>query len=418
MANTSVLPDGTTLRLMFQGCRCDSDYLLKPGSILPQIWEAIQNADLTPLSDMSHEFEDGGYTAALILAESHVAIHTWPEFDNLVLVDVSVCDFYRNNRERTLTLGNRLAELFSPTHVVQEILNMIPRLSETCGTGMGNYAEIKQILDSRQSAYQDIMVADTKRFGQTLILDGWFQTSQNDEFFYHEPLVHIPLLAHSNPKNVLVCGGGDGGAVRDALKHPSVEKCVLVDIDAEVIEVSRELLESIHQGALNDPRVEIHAQDAAEYIQTTDEEFDTVILDTTDPGSCADTLFTNAFFKALAMRLNDDGIFSMHIGAPLNTGDETAVVVQRVQQVFDNLFPYTHYVPGYGTVMAFLLGQISSDELPPYEPISARIEDRELHDLKIITPDTYHALFAVPPVFQKYFPGIETHNPAKSNAFR
>ncbi len=404
MTQSPSLPGGTNVRLLFHRCKCEDSYLFKAEATSPLISRSIEDVGLVDLTHAGHTFEEGGYTLAHVLAESHVIIHTWPEHDRLVLVEISVCDFMRPNRERAVHLGQKLAELFQPTWSLDEITSMNPRLSEENIPGNGYYVDVDSLITTRRSAYQNIVIANTKAFGKTLVLDGTFQTTERDNCFYHEPLVHLPMLSHSNPESVLICGGGDGGAVREVLKHPSVQNCLIVDIDPEVVTLAKEELPEIHQGALNDPRVRIKIQDAAKFVKDSGKEFDVILMDSTDPVGCGEVLFTEEFYQDVMNCLSRQGWLGLHVGAPLCIEETSKKIVQTVSHIFENVYPYLHFVPSYGSMMGFLLCSNGDQELISRRELIRRMEERELTDLQIISSDTFYSLFSIPPILKNVFP--------------
>lgn len=401
MTQAPAFPSGTDLRILMQNCQCAGDMLNDTSHALERLREAIRSVGFQDLSEAKHDFDGEGYTLAIILAESHVVIHTWPEYGNLVLADLSVCNYSRPNRERTLELGERLIELFQPTESLKEAASMIPRLVDKLILGHGYYVEIDRLVASRKSAFQEIVVADTPVFGRTLVIDGVFQTSEEDDVFYHEPLVHVPMLSHPEPERVLICGGGDGGAAREVLKHPSVQSCTIVDIDPEVIELSKTHLKTIHRGALHDERVEVVIEDAAQYIQAHRDSFDVILLDSTDPGGPANTLFTDTFYQDICNALAPDGYLGLHVGSPLVIEEISAEAVKRLESVYERCDPYLSYVPAYATQIGFLLCQRNNRPLPPQATIEERLQRREIVDLQIISPETFAASFAIPPRLRK-----------------
>ncbi|RJP26299.1 MAG: polyamine aminopropyltransferase [Candidatus Omnitrophota bacterium] len=402
------LPTGTNLRILYQHCRCDEHTLYRPESVVSQIMQMIQSVGFQAINHTSYAFAESGYTIAIILAESHLVIHTWPEHNKLVLIEISVCDFTQVNREKTIRLGDRLAELFQPVDILDEITSMIPRICTKNVEGYGFRMELDSLITSRKSRFQDIIIADTAAFGRVLLLDGIMQTSEKDDCFYHEPLVHVPMLSHPHPQNVLICGGGDGGAAREVLKHPCVQSCTIVDIDAEVVSLARDHLGVIHQGSLVDPRIHIQIQNAVDFVHTTRSSFDVIILDNTDPVGCAEILFSREFYQDVHQRLAPDGYVSLNIGAPLLFEKNSTRIVQEVHEIFSCGYPYLHFIPSYGSLMGFLLCMKMERELIPLEDVENRLNQRALHDLRIISPNTFHALFAVPPFLHNVFASVSS----------
>jgi len=155
---------------------------------------------------------------------------------------------------------------------------------ERLGPGEGHVHEVKTVLFSKKTPFQQIEVVELSGYGRSLILDGKVQSTQTDEFIYHEVLVHPAMLTHPDPKRVLVVGGGEGATLREVLRHRTVERALMVDIDREVVEVSRELLPEFHAGSYDDPRTELVFEDARRWIETHDEIFDVIIIDLSETG--------------------------------------------------------------------------------------------------------------------------------------
>jgi spermidine synthase len=403
MTDSLSLPSGTNLRLLLKGCQCEDAYLFDAESTRSLIREAIALSELTVLNDIVHTFDDGGYTSAFILAESHVTLHTWPEHDRIVLVEISVCDYYRPNHERTLTLGKHIQAIFNPNSIIQEVMPMTPRIADQVNSGQGYYVELDSIIATRKSHYQEIIVADTKSFGRTLVLDGVFQTSEVDECYYHEPLVHIPMISHSNPSNVLICGGGDGIAARDVLYHPGVECCEIVDIDQELIELSKQELYMIHQGSFSDPRLTVHVEDAAKFVDQSTKKYDVIIMDTTDAVGCGEVLYSHDFYRNIKSHLNDDGCIGLHLGSPFYMHPPAKQAIGYLDELFPSIYPYMQFVPAYGTMMLFLLCFKQETELLTANQVFERIEQREIDNLQVLSHETYSAMFAIPPKMKPIF---------------
>ena len=191
-------------------------------------------------------------------------------------------------------------------------------LAERLSADFGFYLSDRRLLDQRQSAWQHIEVFENPQFGRVMRIDGCFMTSERDEFFYHEPMVHLPAIAHPGVRRALVVGGGDGGAAEELLKLPGMERVVLAELDSEVIAMAREWLGAIHRGAFDDPRLELRLGDARAFIGQTEERFDQIILDLTDPFGPAVELYTVEFYAACRRILNPGGVVSLHLGSPIH----------------------------------------------------------------------------------------------------
>ena len=154
-------------------------------------------------------------------------------------------------------------------------------------------------------------------FGRLFRLDGHFMTSERDEFFYHEMLVHMPGIAHPAPERALIVGGGDGGSAEELLKYPSIRSVKLCEIDLAVVDISRKHLASVHKGAFDDPRLDLCIGDGFAFVRETTEQFDLIVLDLTDPGGPSTRLYTPEFYRACAARLRPMGAMTLHIASPV-----------------------------------------------------------------------------------------------------
>ena len=173
-----------------------------------------------------------------------------------------------------------------------------------------------------RSPYQAVEVHDSADFGKLFRLDGHFMTSERDEFFYHENLVHMAAVTHPSPERALIVGGGDGGSAEELLKHPSIKSVTLAEIDLAVVDISRKHLRSVHKGALDDPRLTLKITDGFEYVRTSAEAFDLIVLDLTDPGGPSTTLYTPDFYRACAARLSPVGAMTLHVASPVAHPDQ------------------------------------------------------------------------------------------------
>lgn len=167
--------------------------------------------------------------------------------------------------------------------------------------------KVKDVLFSGQSDFQAVDVVDTFELGRMLLNDGLVMVTEKDEFIYHDMITHVPMFAHPNPKKVLVIGGGDGGTAREVLRHQSVEKCVMVEIDEMVVNASREFI-PITSSELDNPKLELIIGDGVKYAKETSEKFDVILVDSTDPIGPAQPLFGSEFYNDLATCLNEQGI--------------------------------------------------------------------------------------------------------------
>jgi spermidine synthase len=259
---------------------------------------------------------------------------------------------------------------------------------------------IKQVLYSGQTEYQSIEIIDTDSFGLCLVLDGKIQSSEKDEFIYHEALVHPCMLSHRNPERILIAGGGEGATIREVLVHNTVKQVTMVDIDSQVIDICRRFLPAIHQGAFDDPRVAIYYDDARKWIDETSEVFDVIIIDLVEPveDSPAYLLYTQEFYKIVKQKLAPDGIMCVQSGAAGWTNHENfAAINHTLKSVFSIVSPFQIYVPSFVDMWGF---HIASENNSPAD-MSAEEVDRKIskvlnRELKSYDGISHQALFALP----------------------
>jgi spermidine synthase len=259
-----------------------------------------------------------------------------------------------------------------------------------------------QVLKQEKTEFQDLVIFENGYFGRVMALDGVIQTTQADEFIYHEMMVHIPLIAHGNAEQVLIIGGGDGGALREVVRHKNVKKIVLVEIDHSVVDLSKQYLPTLSNGAFNDPRLELVICDGAEYVKNTKSCFDVIICDSTDPMGSAEVLFSEEFYGNCKKILNEKGIFVNQNGVPFMQIDEAKNTYQRRKNFFKDSSFYVAPVPTYvGGFMAF---GYATDELSyrdlNLEEINARLQQIE-GELKYYNAEIHRAAFALPNFVKK-----------------
>ncbi|MEN2993968.1 MAG: polyamine aminopropyltransferase [Thermodesulfovibrio sp.] len=254
--------------------------------------------------------------------------------------------------------------------------------------------EVEKILYKGKSKFQEIMVFENPYFGRVLVLDGVVQLTERDEFIYHEMLTHVVMHAHPEANNVAVIGGGDGGAVREVLKHDCVKKLYFVEIDEEVINVSKRFFPSV-SSAIDDPRVEIRCMDGAEFIKDMKNSLDVIIVDSTDIIGFAKSLFTVEFFKSVRDALTENGIF-VTLSESLIFHKE---LVYEVQSSMKLIFPivdlYTASIATYaGNWWSFSVGSKSLDPREMRKPlkIETKFYTPELHKVCFLPRDIYRKL--------------------------
>lgn len=207
--------------------------------------------------------------------------------------------------------------------------------------------EVERVLLRRHTGLQEVLVFENRTLGRVLVLDGVVQTSERDEFIYHEMMVHVPIMAHGAAREVLIIGGGDGGALEEVLKHPSIERATMIELDPAVVEIARTHLPGIHRGAFDDPRAELVFGDGVAFVAESDRRFDVIILDTTDPMGAGELLFTEAFYADCRARLRPGGVLVGQAGNPLVEPERIRACRDRLGQVFRDASFILSSVPAY-----------------------------------------------------------------------
>lgn len=257
--------------------------------------------------------------------------------------------------------------------------------------------EYTRVVESRRSALQRIEVLDTPGYGRVLRIDGTTMTSEADEFFYHENLVHVPAVAHARPVHAAIVGGGDGGALREILKHSCLQSAAVVEIDPAVVEFSSRYLASVHQGSFNDPRVTVHFCDGRSWLSRQRKKIDLLLLDVTDPTGPAHELYTVGFYTLCRARLAPGGVLGLHVQSPVTRPRAFARIVQTLQRVFRHVRPYLVFVPTYGTWFGMATASMEVDPLADTaEGLTRRLKERKLGRLKYYNAATHFAGFALP----------------------
>ncbi|XP_004288972.1 PREDICTED: thermospermine synthase ACAULIS5-like [Fragaria vesca subsp. vesca] len=238
---------------------------------------------------------------------------------------------------------------------------------------------LNRVLHKGTSQFQDAALLDSKRFGKVLVIDGRLQSAEKDEFIYHESLVHPALLLHENPKTIFIMGGGEGSTAREALKHKGVEKVIMCDIDEVVVNFCRVHLEANHE-AFSDNRLQLVFNDAKAELEKTEERFDVIVGDVTDPiegGPCND-LYTKRFYEqVIKPHLKDNGIFVTQAGPAgmLSHKDIFTSIYNTVKHVFKYVFAYTAHVPSYADSCGWVVASNQPLKLDAAQ-LDSRIQER------------------------------------------
>jgi len=260
---------------------------------------------------------------------------------------------------------------------------------------------VKEVIYSGRTQFQSVEIIESGGFGRCLILDGKIQSSEWDEFIYHEALVHPPMIAHPHPERVFIAGGGEGATLREVLAHSSVKGVVMVDIDEEVIDICRRLLPTWHQGSFEDSRLELRCVDAKKYIEECvdmGEKFDVVILDLPEPieEGPAYLLHTTEFYQVIRENLAPDGIISLQAGAS-SWGNHRCftAIINTLKAVFPLVFPYDTLIPSYGATWGFALAS-QKLSLPDPAEVDSLISSRINKPLRFYDGLAHQGLFSLP----------------------
>ena len=265
--------------------------------------------------------------------------------------------------------------------------------------GINISLKVKTKLYEEETPFQFLEVLDTDVWGKALFLDRCIMTTDRDEFVYHEMITHVVMNAHEEPKNVLVIGGGDGGVIREVIKHPSVEKAVLCEIDEAVVRVSKEYFPQ-SAGKLDDPKVEVLFADGVEHIKKNQNFYDVIIVDSTDPVGPAVGLFQKEFYQHVYDALRDDGIFVAQTESPFVYPEIVPGIFQTIKSIFPITHLYTAHIPTYpGSMWGFTMGS------KKYDPTTLNKEDIFAPDTKYYSPDMHFAAFCLPPFVKELIGG-------------
>ncbi|VFP88492.1 polyamine aminopropyltransferase [Candidatus Erwinia haradaeae] len=225
---------------------------------------------------------------------------------------------------------------------------------ETLHPNFGQYFSINQILYRTHTKHQDLMIFENETLGRILALDGIVQTTESDEFIYHEMMAHVPLLAHGNVRKVLIIGGGDGAMLRETSYHKNIEQITMVEIDSSVIELSKQYLPYHHAGSFHNPRCKIIIDNGVNFVQTTYDRFDVIISDCPDPIGPGESLYTSEFYQGCHKCLNPGGIFVAQSGVCFFQLNEAINNYQKLQHYFNDVGFYQASIPTYyGGIMTF-----------------------------------------------------------------
>jgi spermidine synthase len=273
-------------------------------------------------------------------------------------------------------------------------------LSEKISNNLVHRHRLEEVLYDGKTQYQSARVVRCTSLGVCLVLDGKLQSSERDEFIYHEALVHPAMIAHPRPETVFIAGGGEGATLREVLSHKTVKKAVMVEIDGEVTALSQKYLPGLSRGAFKDKRTRLHHTDAREFLAKSKEKFDVIIIDLPDPieEGPAYRLFTREFYRIVLERLTENGLIAVQAGsASLTELLNLTAVNNTLQSVFPIVVAYVVNVPSYGGPWGLCIASRKKDpSLLSPEEVNLRIAARSLKGLKLYDGLAHRGMFSLP----------------------
>lgn len=403
---------------------CTPEILNDVVKIEKSMEQAAEEAGATIINSTFHHFSPYGVSGVVVIQESHLAIHTWPEF-GYASVDLFTCGdtvnpwvSYQMLKEAFEAGHGSAVELSRGEMALLKRKNFdVKAMRDEKSTEEGEPIRTRDVwfterddkialslkhdgkLYDVQSDYQKVAIYNTQAYGNMLTLDGMVMTTEKDEYVYHEMITHVPVLTHPNPKRALVIGGGDGGTVRELLRHEQLEDVVLVEIDDKVIEASKLHLPSI-ASALDDPKLDLVVDDGIEYVKNTpDGAFDIVIVDSTDPVGPAEGLFTVEFYQDVHRILSNDGVMITQSESPRFNSKVFKEIYQTYRGIFgqNNVHCYLAYIPTYPTGM-WSFSYSSKGSAHPLNGFDAKksAEFAKNHELQYYNDGIHQAAFALP----------------------
>jgi spermidine synthase len=265
--------------------------------------------------------------------------------------------------------------------------------------GYAQRFEVTRFLVQKKSRFQGIDIFATRHFGRVLALDGIIQTTEADEFVYHEMMTHVPLLAHGRVRDVLIIGAGDGGILREVLRHKSVRRAVMVEIDGDVVDLCARHMPRLNGGAFKDKRAQVLIADGIDYVlKAKAASFDVIIVDSTDPIGPGEVLFTDAFYHNCRRILRKGGVMVNQNGVPFFQPEEVTTTKRRLSKIFKDVTFYYAVVPTYIGGMMTLTWASDDPKLRrvPQATLGRRLKAARIKT-RYYTPGIHTGAFSLPP---------------------
>lgn len=414
---------GQHILVEFMGC--DPEVLNEVTTVEQGMMEAADRSNATIINSTFHYFSPYGVSGVVVVQESHLAVHTWPEYQ-YAAVDLFTCGdmvdpwkafdhlknvFKAQNYSALETWRGSLNLLkridFDPREMREEFKRYMQQgriernvwLTDKDDNIALSLRHSGEVLFNERSPFQHVKVLNTYAFGKTLTIDNMIMCTEKDEFHYHEMMTHPAMLAHGKVKNALVIGGGDGGVVREILKHPEAEKVTIVEIDEKVVEAARNFLPQI-AAAFDDPKLNLIIGDGIKFVaEAADVTYDLIVVDSTDPIGPAKGLFSTEFYRNCHRILNDNGMLVVQGEAPRFNESTFVEIHQTLKDIFgqNKADVMLFHVPTYPT--GVWSGQIASKgKVDPkkFDADKARAFSTE-HRLRYYSPEIHVASFVLPP---------------------
>ncbi|MCP4442130.1 MAG: polyamine aminopropyltransferase [Aureispira sp.] len=363
---------------------CSSDILNDEITIETSMVDAAKEAQATVINSTFHHFSPYGVSGVVVIQESHLAIHTWPEF-RYAAVDIFTC----GSEVDPWVAYDYLKKAFEASHgSAMEInrgqidllermnLDAISKDREATETELKpqfkrdvwftdkddnralSLRHTGELLYHAKTPFQTVRVLNTYSYGKMLSIDNMVMTTEKDEFIYHEMIAQVPMFTHNNVKKALVIGGGDGGTIRELLRHHSIEQVIMVEIDEKVVEASKLHLPSI-ANSFEHPKLQLLFYDGIKYLaDCTPETFDLIIVDGSDPEGPAEGLFSKTFYQDVYRCLKSDGVLVSQSEGPMFNQETFIAINHCLKDIFgeDKVHTYLSYITTYPTGMwSFML---------------------------------------------------------------
>ncbi len=380
---------------------------------------AARAANATIINSSFHRFSPYGVSGVVVIHESHLSIHTWPEH-GFSAVDLFTCGDTINPWTAYETLKSDLKATHGTTREIDRGQLNAPAQTGTFSTQAASEAPPEHIrnlwftrreehialslrhagaLFQQQSPHQKIEVLDTYGYGKMLVIDGAVTCTEHDEHIYHEMIVHVPMQTHPDARRALVIGGGDGGAVRELMRYDRIEQVVVVELDATVVEACRQHFPALAR-AFDDPRLSLHIADGFAYIQTCPvESFDLVIVDVANPSGGSRHLFSERFYRRVHESLRPVGVMVAQTEPPALNSETFATIYKRQEAVFGTEYVhcYLAYIPTYTTgLLSFSYAAKGCvDPLDALDMLNAR-QFSQAHGLQYYNDEIHKAAFVLP----------------------